>query len=249
MNALTQVFVYKDTQEVRTIIEDGKPWFVAKDVCEVLELGDVSKACIRLDNDEKGTNSILTPGGEQSVLVVNEPGLYTLVLGSRKPEAKSFKRWITHEVIPMIRETGSYSAPQQPKSIEDLIILQAQSVKDLKSKVVQLEDKTSVLAHRVDNLDTINLDGDKQQRFNKMIQRYSQQNGYSFSRAWREFVQFFNTAYKTNLELLKTHYATKHGFKTLTTPQYLSCTGRLEDAIRVADKMLNRECDGNGDIQ
>jgi prophage antirepressor-like protein len=89
---------------------DGQPWFVAADVCAALELPDTHKAIARLDDDEKGRNSIPTPGGQQDMSVVNESGLYNLVLGSRKPEAKRFKRWITHEVLPSIRKTGSYAS-------------------------------------------------------------------------------------------------------------------------------------------
>jgi prophage antirepressor-like protein len=88
----------------------GQPWFVAADVCAALELPDTHKAIARLDDDEKGRNSIPTPGGQQDMSVVNESGLYNLVLGSRKPEAKRFKRWITHEVLPSIRKTGSYAS-------------------------------------------------------------------------------------------------------------------------------------------
>jgi anti-repressor protein len=81
---------------------------VAKDICEILDLGTTSKAIERLDNDEKGVNSIPTLGGLQTLSVVSESGLYSLTLGSKKPEAKPFKRWITHEVIPTIRKTGGY---------------------------------------------------------------------------------------------------------------------------------------------
>lgn len=88
----------------------GQPWFVAADVCAALELPETHKAIARLDDDEKGRNSIPTPGGQQEMSVVNESGLYNLVLGSRKPEAKRFKRWITHEVLPSIRKTGSYTS-------------------------------------------------------------------------------------------------------------------------------------------
>lgn len=87
----------------------GQPWFVAADVCAALDLPDTHKAIARLDDDEKGRNSIPTPGGQQDMSVVNESGLYNLVLGSRKPEAKRFKRWVTHEVLPSIRKTGSYT--------------------------------------------------------------------------------------------------------------------------------------------
>lgn len=88
----------------------GQPWFVAADVCAALELPETHKAIARLDDDEKGRNSIPTPGGQQEMSVVNESGIYNLVLGSRKPEAKRFKRWITHEVLPSIRKTGSYTS-------------------------------------------------------------------------------------------------------------------------------------------
>ena len=85
---------------------EGEPRFVAADVCRALGLGNSSMAVSKLDEDEKGISSIDTLGGEQKLGIVNEPGLYTLVLSSRKPEAKAFKRWITHEVIPAIRKTG-----------------------------------------------------------------------------------------------------------------------------------------------
>jgi hypothetical protein len=91
--------------------EQGEPWFVAADVCQVLGIGNPRQAMTRLDEDEKGVISTDTPGGLQPVATVNEPGLYTLVLGSRKPEAKRFKRWVTHEVLPAIRRTGSYAVP------------------------------------------------------------------------------------------------------------------------------------------
>lgn len=84
----------------------GQPWFVAADVLSALMLD--RKALERLGVDEKGVTSIHTLGGNQEMTVVNEPGLYSLVLGSRKPEAKRFKRWVTSEVLPSIRQTGSY---------------------------------------------------------------------------------------------------------------------------------------------
>ena len=106
MNDL-QVFQTERFGEVRTVIREGQPWFVAADVCRVLELDPT--ATRRLDEDEKDTLR-LTQGtsGNPNVTIVNEPGLYVLVLGSRKPEAKEFRRWITHEVIPAIRKHGAY---------------------------------------------------------------------------------------------------------------------------------------------
>ncbi|MGJ0440005.1 phage antirepressor [Paenibacillus polysaccharolyticus] len=109
MEQLTKVFNYGGS-EVRTVVIEGDPWFVAKDVCEVLQVSNSRMALGRLDDDEKGVSSIYTLGGDQQMQVVSESGLYTLVLGSRKPEARAFKRWITHEVIPTVRKTGGYVA-------------------------------------------------------------------------------------------------------------------------------------------
>lgn len=106
-----QVFSNEKFGQVRTIMQGGEPWFVAADVCRALELDQVSNAVRKLDDDEKTLISIkgITNGvGNPNVTAVSEPGLYSLVLGSRKPEAKAFKRWITHEVIPTIRKTGGY---------------------------------------------------------------------------------------------------------------------------------------------
>ena len=109
----------------------GEPWFVAADVLSTISLD--RKALERLDDDEKGVNSIHTPGGTQEMTTVNEPGLYALVLGSRKAEAKRFKRWVTHEVLPAIRKTGSFAvsamaalpAPTQDRVTSLLLIGEA----------------------------------------------------------------------------------------------------------------------------
>lgn len=121
MNEL-QVFHSDQFGQVRTIQKDGQPWFVAADVCRALELGQVTNTIRRLDDDEKALISIkgISRGNDQ-VSIVNEPGLYTLVLGSRKPEARAFKRWITHEVIPSIRRSGGYIAGQERMTDAELL--------------------------------------------------------------------------------------------------------------------------------
>lgn len=112
---------------VRVVMKDGEPWWIASDVCAVLDLGNSRQALTRLDEDEKGVISNDTPGGRQEMATVSESGLYSLVLGSRKPEAKSFKRWITHEVIPAIRKTGSYGIQQfkVPQTLREALLLAA----------------------------------------------------------------------------------------------------------------------------
>ena len=112
MNSL-MIFEDPTFGQVRSTVIDGEPWFVAADVCRALEIGNVSKAVSRLDIDEKMTLTTseghsCKRGGAQKMNAVSESGLYSLILTSRKPEAKAFKRWITHEVIPSIRKHGAY---------------------------------------------------------------------------------------------------------------------------------------------
>ena len=108
-----KIFEHPEFGKVRTVMIDGEPWFVAADVCNALDIGNPSQALSRLDEDEKIITLISNEGnqrGNPNVAVVNEPGLYTLILGSRKPEAKSFKRWITHEVLPALRNAAGLGA-------------------------------------------------------------------------------------------------------------------------------------------
>ena len=104
-----QIFNYEGAQ-IRTIQKKGETWWVLKDVCEALNMdtSQISKVAVRVDDDEKGRNSITTPGGDQVVWTVNESGLYSIILRSDKPEAKPFRKWITSEVLPTIRRTGGY---------------------------------------------------------------------------------------------------------------------------------------------
>ena len=108
MNNNLMIFENPEFGAVRSILIDGDPWFVAADVCKALELEKTNRALSRLDDDEKGAHSVSTPGGRQRMSIISESGLYSLILGSRKPEVKAFKRWITHEVIPSIRKHGAY---------------------------------------------------------------------------------------------------------------------------------------------
>lgn len=101
-------FINKDFGRVRIITQDEDLWFVAKDICEALNIQNSRQALMSLDDDEKGVCKIYTLGEEQDSAIINEAGLYSLILRSNKPEAKEFKRWITHEVLPSIRKYGFY---------------------------------------------------------------------------------------------------------------------------------------------
>ena len=108
MNEIVKVF---NDRPVRIIDRDGELWFVGNDVANILELGNPRSSLARLDADEKGVHTVDTPSGEQEMTIINEPGLYSLILRSRKAEARAFKRWVTHDVLPSIRKTGAYLAP------------------------------------------------------------------------------------------------------------------------------------------
>lgn len=140
-----QVFSSQQFGNVRVVERDGEPWFVAADVCKALEIANNRDALTRIDDDEKGVALADTLGGKQEVTIVNEPGLYSLVLGSRKPEAKVFKRWVTHEVIPTIRKTGGYvQAGREEEFIERYFPAFSDEtkltmVKDLRAQVLALK--------------------------------------------------------------------------------------------------------------
>lgn len=138
-----QVFNNEEFGEVRTVMVSGEPWFVAVDVCKALELSNPTVAVSRLDEDERSKFNL---GRQGEGTIVNEAGLYSLILGSRKPEAKAFKRWITHDVIPAIRKTGGYIQGEESMSDDDLIaraLVMAQKKIELREQ--QLKEKDAQL--------------------------------------------------------------------------------------------------------
>ena len=203
MNEL-QIFKSHEFGEIRTTIQNGEPWFVAADVCKALDIENNRKATNRLDDDEKGVTSSDTLGGKQKLTIVNEAGLYSLVLGSRKPEAKAFKRWITHEVLPTIRRTGGYvnSAeafighylPHADESTRTMFRAQLKAIEELNAKIEA--DKPKVLfADAVSSSDTTILVGEmakilKQNGVDigqKRFFEWLRQNGYLIKRKGSEW--------------------------------------------------------------
>lgn len=169
-------FLY-DGEEVRTIVDNGSPWFVAKDVCEVLDIKNPTQAVGQLDSDERAMFNI---GRQGETNIINEPGLYSLILRSRKPEAKRFKRWITHEVIPTIRKTGgAYLTDAKAEELinnPDLVISLAQQVKALRAKndeqakQIEKDRPKTIFADAVSTSDTSILVGE--------LAKLIRQNGY-----------------------------------------------------------------------
>jgi anti-repressor protein len=141
-NRLSSItFDFEENHRVRVVMINGEPWWVAKDVCDALGLTDARKSVNLLDDDERNTIPVTdTLGREQDTFVISEPGLYSLVLRSRRPEAKLFKRWVVHEVLPQIRQTGTYvSDPKLPTNFLEALeaLLESEREKQRMSDRVQ----------------------------------------------------------------------------------------------------------------
>ena len=141
-----KIFNFEDN-EVRTQTINGEPWFVGKDVADILGYSNPAKA-IRdhVDDEDKGQNDTFTPGGMQIMTIVNESGLYSLVFKSQLPSAKRFKRWVTSEVLPTIRKTGSYQIPADPM---DALRLMFQATEHTQEKVNQVDARVIYLEENV----------------------------------------------------------------------------------------------------
>lgn len=140
-----QIFNSPEFGAIRTIEKDGEPWFVGKDVAAALGYKEPTKAAReKVDDDDKGVSKIDTPSGIQEMTIINESGLYSLVLSSKLPTAKKFKRWVTSEIIPSIRKHGAYMTPETLEKVllsPDTLMQLAQNLKDEQEKRKVLETK------------------------------------------------------------------------------------------------------------
>ncbi len=142
-----------ESREIRVVEVNGEPWFVAADICKALELGNPSQAVQRLDIDEV---SLISNEGRDTN-IINESGLYSLILGSRKPEAKTFKKWVTSEVLPSIRKTGGYQLPsiKVPQSFAEALRLAADQAEQIEHQklVIAIQAPKAEFADRIASAD------------------------------------------------------------------------------------------------
>lgn len=193
-----ELFASDEFGQIRTTIIDTEPWFVATDVCKALDLA--TTATRRLDDDEKGLRLTQTPGGMQNITIVNEPGLYSLILGSRKPEAKAFKRWIVHDVIPALRKHGVYATPQigdDPVSIAyKLAAMVEEQINKNKELVSQLDDTSHALVAANDEVrrwrEQYYKASGKNEHLQKQIEAYHVENSHR-----KEFTSFINSCVRS----------------------------------------------------
>lgn len=165
MNNMIRIFENEKFGKVRTVIVNGEPWFAAKDVAEILGYTETAKAVrTHVDEDDKGVSRMDTPGGKQNVTVINESGLYSLILSSKMPRAKEFKRWVTAEILPTLRRTGGYVGNVNmfvdnylsfcEESVKELFKLQFRCIDQLNERI--RHDKPLVeFADQVSNTDNL----------------------------------------------------------------------------------------------
>lgn len=142
MNDL-KIFENKEFGEIRTVVKDGEPWFVGKDVAEILGHSNPQRALRDyIDDDDKGVTKIVTPGGTQTMAIINESGLYSLILSSKLPNAKKFKKWVTSEVLPSIRKNGGYIAGQETMSDDELM---ARALQVAQNKILEKDKQIETM--------------------------------------------------------------------------------------------------------
>lgn len=150
----TQIFYYKDCR-VRTVQRDNEPWFVLKDVCDVLGISNPTMVANRLDEDEVAKFDLGSRSGETNI--INESGLYSVILRSDKPEARHFRKWITSEVLPSIRKTGGYIVGQETLSPEELmakaLLIAQQKIAERDAKIADLTVKNRIMEPKADYFD------------------------------------------------------------------------------------------------
>ena len=246
MNEL-QVFNNDEFGSVRTWVVDDVPWFVGKDIATILGYAKPENAIANHVDDEDKTSTLIQGSGsnyKSKAILVNESGLYSLILSSKLPNAKKFKRWVTGEVLPSIRKTGSYSKPMSELEILqhsiNQLVEQERKLKALEAQQGEQVKRLDIIDSRLEVLNGVHIEGTGRDRLNAMIRAYVVKKGISYAEGWKDFKKAYNRAFHTCLGALLTNYTNKNNLKSKPTiPRFLERTNRLDEGLRVAEKMLN----------
>ena len=246
MNEIT-VFNNDEFGSIRTWVVDDEPWFVGKDIATILGYAKPENAIANHVDDEDKTSTLIQGSGsnyKSKAILINESGLYSLILSSKLPSAKKFKRWVTGEVLPSIRKTGSYGKPMSQLEIAqysiNLLIEQERKMKALEAQQGEQVKRLDIIDSRLEVLNGVHIEGTGRDRLNAMIRAYVVKKGISYAEGWKNFKKAYNHAFHTCLGALLTNYANKNNLKSKPTiPRFLERTNRLDEGLRVAEKMLN----------
>ena len=242
-----QVFNNDEFGSIRTWVVDDEPWFVGKDIATILGYAKPENAIANHVDDEDKTSTLIQGSGsnyKSKAILINESGLYSLILSSKLPSAKKFKRWVTGEVLPSIRKTGSYGKPMSQLEIAqysiNLLIEQERKMKALEAQQGEQVKRLDIIDSRLEVLNGVHIEGTGRDRLNAMVRAYVVKKGISYAEGWKDFKKAYNRAFRTCLGALLTNYTNKNNLKSKPTiPRFLERTNRLDDGLRVAEKMLN----------
>ena len=234
-----------NSKQVRVVERDSEPWWVLKDVCEVLELSNSRMVAERLEEDEVSQTYITDSlGRQQEATIVNESGLYNVILRSDKPEAKAFKRWITHEVIPSIRKTGGYVgnddlfietylpfADESTKTMfKGMLDAIRQNNELIKKQQKEIQYKEDVIIGLVDSVEL----AEKRQILNQVV-RHKNAN---FQDRWKELYRQFEMKYHIDLNKRLIAYNEEHKPKLGSKLDYIDkVMGKLPELYEIACKL------------
>ena len=246
MNEIT-VFNNDEFGSIRAWVVDDEPWFVGKDIATILGYAKPENAIANHVDDEDKTSTLIQGSGsnyKSKAILVNESGLYSLILSSKLPNAKKFKRWVTGEVLPSIRKTGSYGKPMSQLEIAqysiNLLIEQERKMKALEAQQGEQVKRLDIIDSRLEVLNGVHIEGTGRDRLNAMVRAYVVKKGISYAEGWKNFKKAYNHAFRTCLGALLTNYTKKNNLRSKPTiPRFLEKTNRLDDGLRVAEKMLN----------
>ena len=242
MNGI-QIFNNDEFGEVRILKEDGNFYFVASDVAKKLGYVNSSKAV----NDHcKGVTKryTLTKGGNQELNFIPESDVYRLIVHSKLPAAERFEKWVFDEVLPSIRKTGSYNKPMSELEILqhsiNQLVEQERKLKALEVQQGEQVKRLDIIDSRLEVLNGVHIEGTGRDRLNAMVRAYVVKKGISYAEGWKDFKKAYNRAFHTCLGALLTNYTNKNNLKSKPTiPRFLERTNRIDDGLRVAEKMLN----------
>lgn len=240
-------FNYQDKQ-VRTILKDGEPWFVATDVCDILELSNPSDAISRLSDLMKGVASTDTLGGNQNCRIISEAGVYKLVFTSRKPEAEKFTDWVASDVLPSIRKTGGYVGndemflntylPFADDTTRMLFKGTLETVRQqnelIKSQQKLIQYKEDVIINLVDEVEL----AEKRQVLNRVVRH----NGANFQERWKELYRQFEMKYHINVKQRTETYNKNHKPKMKSYLDYIDkVMGKVPELYEIACKLYEND--------
>lgn len=244
MNEIT-VFNNDEFGSIRTVTIKNEPWFVGKDVAEVLGYTNPSKALAdHVDTEDKLNNETLLSLGQRGGWLINESGLYSLILSSKLPSAKKFKRWVTSEVLPSIRKTGSYGKPMSELEILQCsinqLVEQERKLKTIEAQQGEQAKRLDIIDSKLEVLNGVHIEETGRDRLNAMVRAYVVKKGIGYAEGWKDFKKMYNRAFRTCLGALITNYTKKNNLKSKPTiPRFLERTNRLDEGLRVAQMMLN----------